>query len=91
MPALEAYLAQAQIEGFNLEEYVDRLNNTNYPVVGLAVSGGGTQSGVGGLGIWQAFDARNPAAVQARTGGLTQVLSYISGLSGGGALTVSSL
>ncbi|KAF6835186.1 lysophosphoplipase A [Colletotrichum plurivorum] len=91
VPALEAYLAQAQIEGFNLEEYVDRLNNTNYPVVGLAVSGGGTQSGVGGLGIWQAFDARNPAAVQARTGGLTQVLSYISGLSGGGALTVSSL
>ncbi|KAF6844496.1 lysophosphoplipase A [Colletotrichum musicola] len=91
VPALEAYLAQAQIEGFNLEEYVDRLNNTNYPIVGLTVSGGGTQSGVGGLGIWQAFDARNPAAVQARTGGLTQILSYISGLSGGGALTVSSL
>ncbi|KAL0944476.1 lysophosphoplipase A [Colletotrichum truncatum] len=91
IPALSSYLTLANIDGFNVQEYIQRLNSTSYPVVGLAISGGGTQSGVGGLGIWQAFDARNPAAVQARTGGLTQVLSYLTGLSGGGALTVSTL
>ncbi|KXH45937.1 lysophosphoplipase A [Colletotrichum simmondsii] len=91
IPALSSYLTLANISGFDVQSYIQRLNTSNYPVVGLSVSGGGTQSGVGGLGIWQAFDARNPAAVAARTGGLTQVLSYITGLSGGGALTVSTL
>ncbi|KAJ0340844.1 hypothetical protein COL922a_002969 [Colletotrichum nupharicola] len=91
IPALSSYLTLANIDGFNVQDYIQKLNTTSYPVVGLSVSGGGTQSGVGGLGIWQAFDARNPAAVQAKTGGLTQVLSYITGLSGGGALTVSTL
>ncbi|TID00038.1 Lysophospholipase 1 [Colletotrichum higginsianum] len=91
IPALSSYLTLANIDGFDVQGYIQRLNTSNFPVVGLSVSGGGTQSGVGGLGIWQAFDARNPAAVAARTGGLTQVLSYITGLSGGGALTVSTL
>ncbi|KAK1699957.1 lysophosphoplipase A [Colletotrichum godetiae] len=91
IPALSSYLTLANISGFDVQGYIQRLNTSSYPVVGLSVSGGGTQSGVGGLGIWQAFDARNPAAVAARTGGLTQVLSYITGLSGGGALTVSTL
>ncbi|KAI8317230.1 Lysophospholipase 3 [Colletotrichum sp. SAR11_240] len=75
IPALSSYLTLANIDGFNVQDYIQKLNTTSYPVVGLSVSGGGTQSGVGGLGIWQAFDARNPAAVQAKTGGLTQVLS----------------
>lgn len=57
----------------------------------MSISGGGTQSGIGGLGIWQAYDSRYPSAVAARTGGLTQLLSYITGLSGGGAVTVSLL
>ncbi|GKT47313.1 lysophospholipase 1 [Colletotrichum spaethianum] len=91
IPALSSYLTLANIDGFNVQDYIQRLNTSNFPVVGLSISGGGTQSGIGGLGIWQAFDARNPAAVAARTGGLTQVLTYITGLSGGGALTVSTL
>ncbi|KZL87734.1 lysophosphoplipase a [Colletotrichum incanum] len=81
----------ANIDGFDVRGYIQRLNTSNFPVVGLPILGGGTQSGIGGLGIWQAFDASNPAAVTARTGGLTQVLTYITGLSGGGALTVSTL
>ncbi|KAF9881736.1 hypothetical protein CkaCkLH20_00882 [Colletotrichum karsti] len=91
IPELTSYLTLADIDNFNVQDYIQKINNTNYPVVGLAVSGGGTQSGLGGLGVWQAYDARNPAAVQSRTGGLTQLLSYITGLSGGGALTVSTL
>lgn len=68
-----------------------KVNESIVPIVGMSISGGGTQSGIGGLGIWQAYDSRYPSAVAARTGGLTQLLSYITGLSGGGAVTVSLL
>ncbi|TDZ26166.1 Lysophospholipase 1 [Colletotrichum orbiculare MAFF 240422] len=91
IPALDDYLTLVGIEGFNVTDYVRMLGPMTYPVVGLSVSGGGTQSGVGGLGIWQAFDIRNPAAIYSRTGGLSQILTYLTGLSGGGALTVSAL
>ncbi|KAF5025162.1 hypothetical protein F66182_2738 [Fusarium sp. NRRL 66182] len=91
IPNLEDYLKLANISGLDISAYIDRLNDSNVPIVGLSVSGGGTQSGLGGLGVWQAYDARSEAAIAARTGGLTQLLSYITGLSGGGAVTVSLL
>lgn len=91
MPDLEDYLKLANISGFDVSAYVKKLKEDDVPIVGLSVSGGGTQSGIGGLGIWQAYDARYAAAKAARTGGLTQLLSYITGLSGGGAVTVSLL
>jgi len=77
--------------GFNVTEYLSKLNSTNAPVVGLAISGGGSQSGLTGLGLWQAFDDRYPPAVKAGTGGLTQCITYLSGLSGGGYMAVGSL
>ncbi|KAH6887029.1 acyl transferase/acyl hydrolase/lysophospholipase [Thelonectria olida] len=89
IPALRDYLELANISGFDVSDFIEQLNTSNVPVVGLSVSGGGSQSGMGGLGVWQAFDARYQPARQARTGGLTQLLSYITGLSGGGAITVS--
>ena len=89
--SLGTYLPRANITGLNVTDYLSRLNGTNAPVVGLAISGGGSQSGIGGLGLWQALDDRYPAAVAAGTGGLTQCLTYLTGLSGGGYLTVSSL
>lgn len=79
------------IKDFDVKKFVDKLNSSSAPVIGLSVSGGGTQSGLGGLGVWQAFDSRNEASKKARTGGLTQILSYITGLSGGGGLTVSTM
>lgn len=91
MPNLEGYLKLVKITDFDINEYIDKLKEDDVPVVGLSVSGGGTQSGLGGLGVWKAFDARSDAAIAARTGGLTQLLSYITGLSGGGAVTVSLL
>ena len=91
MDALDRYLKLANITDFDVDDFIGDLNETNYPVVGLSISGGGTQSGFGGLGIWQAYDDRYPPAVAARTGGITQLLSYLSGLSGGGALTVATL
>lgn len=89
--SLEAYLSTANISDFNQTAYLSKINATNAPIVGLAVSGGGTQSGIGGLGIWQAFDGRYAPAIAAGTGGIAQCLSYLTGLSGGGAVTVSTL
>lgn len=89
MTALQDYLNTANISDFDIQGYMDKLNESTVPIVGMSISGGGTQSGIGGLGVWQAYDARYPAAVAAGTGGLTQILSYITGLSGGGAVTVS--
>jgi lysophospholipase len=89
IPELQSYLTLANISGFDVQQYINQINATNLPIVGLSVSGGGTQSGLGGLGIWQAYDARNPGAIASRTGGLSQILSYMTGLSGGGAITVA--
>ncbi|KAF5266373.1 hypothetical protein FOXYS1_2784, partial [Fusarium oxysporum] len=91
IPNLEDYLKLANITNFNVTNYINKLKSDDVPIVGLSVSGGGTQSGLGGLGVWQAFDARSAIARAARTGGLTQLFSYITGLSGGGAVTVSLL
>lgn len=89
--SLGKYLKTANIEGLDVDDFVGSLEDDNYPVLGLSISGGGTQSGFGGLGIWQAFDDRYPPAVEAGTGGITQLLSYLSGLSGGGFLTVGTM
>lgn len=85
------YLKRANIPGFNLNGYMNAINTSNVPIVGFAVSGGGSQSGLGGLGLWQAFDGRYPPANAAGTGGLAQCMAYLSGLSGGGYLTTASL
>jgi lysophospholipase len=89
--SLEDYLTNANIPEFNVSDFVRKLPTKDAPVVGLAISGGGTQSGVGGLGVWQALDNRYEPAVKAGTGGVVQLLSYLTGLSGGGFVTVSSL
>ena len=88
---MRSYLPRANITGLNVTEYLSAINTTNAPIAALAVSGGGAQSGLGGLGVWQAFDARYSPAVAAGTGGLAQSLTYLSGLSGGGYLTTASL
>ena len=89
--SLKSYLPTANIPDFDVDAYLGKIDSTNAPVAGLAISGGGSQSGMGGLGIWQAFDDRYEPAVKAGTGGLTQCLSYFAGLSGGGLTTVLPL
>lgn len=91
IPALTSYLQLANITDLDVDSFTSSLNDSDVPVVGLSISGGGTQSGIGGLGIWEAFDARSSAAQGSRTGGIVQILMYISGLSGGGAVTVSTI
>lgn len=89
--SINAWLTRVNISGFDSKTYATKLNKTNAPVIGLAISGGGSTSGMGGLGIWQAFDGRYAPASKAGTGGLAQSLTYLTGLSGGGAITVSTL
>lgn len=91
LKALPHYLATANIPDFDIDAYVENIGATNVPVSGLAISGGGSQSGMGGLGIWQAMDVRYQPAVEAGTGGLAQCLTYLTGLSGGGLTAVLPL
>lgn len=60
------------------------------PTVGIAVSGGGFRAALVGAGTFNALDGRNTTAVQAGTGGVWQLASYMTGLSGG-SWFVSSL
>lgn len=86
--SLQTYLHNAKIPHFDVKAYLKKIDASTVPVAGLAISGGGSQSGMGGLGLWQALDGRYEPAVKAGTGGLIQCLSYFSGLSGGGLTTV---
>ncbi|KDQ08020.1 hypothetical protein BOTBODRAFT_148881 [Botryobasidium botryosum FD-172 SS1] len=64
-------------------------DGSRFPKVGIAVSGGGFRAAQYGAGVLSALDARNDLAVSAGTGGLLQVASYMSGLSGGSWLLSS--
>lgn len=67
---------------------------TTGPTVGIAVSGGGFRAALVGAGTFNALDGRNTTAVQAGTGGVWQLASYMTGLSGGswfvGSLAINS-
>ena len=64
--------------GYNLSSF-----NASLPNVSLAFSGGGYRAAQYAAGVISAFDARNSSSKSAGTGGLVQVASYLSGLSGG--------
>jgi len=65
--------------GYNLSSF----NSSSFPKIGVAISGGGYRAAQYGAGVLSALDARNESSKAAGTGGLLQVMSYISGLSGG--------
>lgn len=68
-------LTRVAISGFDVNAYTAALrqNVNNTPNIGMTFSGGGERAFLCGLGIWQAFDDRHAPAVDAKTGGLTQV------------------
>jgi lysophospholipase len=90
--ALVDYLPLANLTDFNTTAYLQNItsNGSYVPTSAFAISGGGYKSLLTGLGVYQAMDARYPEAIGARTGGLAQCLTYITGLSGGSA-AVSTL
>ncbi|KLO18926.1 FabD/lysophospholipase-like protein, partial [Schizopora paradoxa] len=87
--ALETYLGNVGIPGFNTSDYVAalRAKESAAPVIGVTFSGGGNRATLVGLGMYQALDSRVPDAIAAKTGGILQAATYIAGLSGGASTT----
>ena len=63
--------------GYNLSTY-----SGPFPKVGVAIPGGGLRAALYGASCLHGLDARNKTAKDAGTGGLLQVASYMTGLSG---------
>jgi lysophospholipase len=79
--ALQTYLTNANISGFDVQGYISTLKGdaSLVPTVAMTLSGGGQRAEFCGLALVQALDARYPSALEAKTGGLLQAISYQSG------------
>ena len=75
--AWKDWLGDGSRLGYNLSDF-DGL----FPKVGIALSGGGYRAAQYGAGVLSGLDSRNDSAKAAGAGGLLQVASYISALSG---------
>ncbi|KZV86590.1 lysophospholipase [Exidia glandulosa HHB12029] len=84
LDAWKSWLGDGSGIGYKLSDFKDA-----FPRVGIAVSGGGYRAAQYGAGSLSALDARNQTAKNAGTGGLLQVSSYLSGVSGGSWLLTS--
>ncbi|RKO85654.1 lysophospholipase, partial [Blyttiomyces helicus] len=80
------YLSRAGLTDFPTDAF---LAQPRLPRVGIAISGGGNRACLVGAGVVQAADARVPGSVAAGTGGILQLSTYISALSGGSFLVGS--
>ncbi|KIW24757.1 uncharacterized protein PV07_10451 [Cladophialophora immunda] len=92
LDAFSAYLQRVNITGLDVPALVNAMkshNNSGVPVISMAISGGGWLSANTGVGVLRAFDARFPDAIDQRTGGLLQSMTYVAGLSGGAWPTMS--
>ena len=63
--------------GYNISDF-----QGHYPRIGIAACGGGLRASLYDVGVLSGFDARNESSLAAGTGGLLQVTSYFTGLSG---------
>jgi lysophospholipase len=75
--AWKDWLKDGSSIGYDLTKFEGK-----FPRAGLAIPGGGLRSAQFGAAFMNALDIRNDTAKAAGTGGLLQVLSYITGLSG---------
>ncbi|EGG10647.1 uncharacterized protein MELLADRAFT_115499 [Melampsora larici-populina 98AG31] len=95
IPHWRRYLSGANLTDFSIDEFLKRAEKEgakagfNLPNIGIALSGGGPRAALLGASIVHTFDARNPEAMQAGTGGIMQLMNYVAGLSGGSWFTGS--
>ncbi|KAJ7783055.1 phospholipase B [Mycena metata] len=82
--AWNTWLGDGSALSYNLSAF-----QGHFPKVGLAIPGGGLRAAQFGAGCLSGLDARNDSAKAAGTGGLLQVASYMTGLSGGSWVTGS--
>lgn len=71
------WLGNGSLLGYDLDTF-----HGLYPTLGIAIPGGGLRSAQYGAATLHALDGRNDTARDAHTGGLLQVATYLSGLSG---------
>lgn len=86
---MRQFLARMNITDFDALSYIERYRNnaSALPNVAIAVSGGGYRALFNGGGAISAFDSRTPNSTSSgHLGGLLQLSTYLSGLSGGGWL-----
>ncbi|KNZ63670.1 hypothetical protein VP01_1115g2 [Puccinia sorghi] len=79
----ETYLTRVGLTDFDIANFTARsrpaVPGETLPNIGIAMSGGGIRALIGGAGILDAFDNRNPQAVRAGTAGILQLTNYITG------------
>jgi lysophospholipase len=89
---MSSFLSRANISGFDAAAYIGGVasNVSNLPNVGIAISGGGYRALMNGAGFLAAADNRTENSTAAgQIGGLLQLSTYLSSLSGGGWLVGS--
>jgi hypothetical protein len=74
--AYKDWVGNGSALGYKLDDFA------NFSRIGIAISGGGYRAAQYGAGVLSGLDARNDSAKAAGTGGLLQVATYISALSG---------
>lgn len=75
--AWQSWLGDGSALGYNVSQF-----ESNWPRIGIAACGGGFRASLYDIGTLSGFDARNDSSKAAGTGGLLQVASYLTGLSG---------
>jgi len=95
VPYWRSYLSRAGLSEFDIELFLKKaldqgaVTGLTLPNVGLALSGGGPRAALIGASMVHALDDKNPDAVRAGTGGIIQLINYVTGLSGGSWFTGS--
>lgn len=75
--AWKDWIGDGSALGYNTSAF-----NGSFAKVGIGLSGGGYRAAQYGAGVLSGLDARNESSKNAGTGGLLQVASYVSALSG---------
>ena len=70
---------RVSLKGFDIDEFLKR---KQLPNIALAVCGGFFRGNLIGSGTIKAVDEREPESIAAKTGGILQMTSYMSGVSG---------
>ncbi|KAH9814848.1 lysophospholipase [Melampsora americana] len=85
------YLTRVNLTDFDVADFLSSATSSEgsavagqtLPNIGFAASGGGHRAMLYSASILAAFDGRESDARDSRTGGILQLMNYISGLSGG--------
>ncbi|MBW0507593.1 hypothetical protein O181_047308 [Austropuccinia psidii MF-1] len=91
IPQWEEYLNRVNLVDFDIESFLSRAKSDEegpilgqtLPSIAFAASGGGHRAMLYSASILAAFDGREAEAVAGGTGGILQLISWCSGLSGG--------